>query len=157
MTGLQPHELTIKILNSEKDGGGSSVVGTSPPTETGGKAVVTAQKSINSAIVARELRSIAQQVVSYTVSNISLTTGNSISQERIQVAMGAGAKLAAYGTALATGNIGAAAIMAIGDTMNTILRADRIAKMAAVENESLALSRDRAGIAFNQSRMGAAK
>lgn len=145
-----PHELTIRIINSRRGEGGSSA-------ESGGKAVDTAKGLINSSIVARELRSLGRQAVSTAVTNVSITTGNTVSQERLEYGLNSGAKLAAYGTALATGNVGAAALMAINDTMSILTRATQIALQNNVERESLALSRDRAGIAFNQSRMGGAK
>ena len=153
---LQPHELTIRIINS-KSGKADSNSTAPSPTTGGGKAVDTARGVINDSIVARELTTIARQATSFAVSSVGLTTGNTVSQERIQFGMSAATKLAAYGTALATGNIVAASIMAINDTMNAVMRAAQIELNNRVERESLALSRDRAGIAFNQSRMGGAK
>ena len=71
--------------------------------------------------------------------------------------MNAAGKLAAYGTALATGNVVAAGIMALNDTITTVMNAERTRLANSVERESLALSRDRASIAFTHSRMGGAK
>lgn len=152
---LQPHELTIRILNADNNGGGSS--NAPSPTTSGGKAVNTSKGVIESSLAARELTSIARQATSFAVSTVGLTTGNTVSQERIQFGMSAATKVAAYGTAIATGNIPAAAIMAINDTINIAVRSAQIALQNQVERESLAFSRDRAGIAFNQSRMGGAK
>lgn len=151
-----PHELTIRIINANGNGGGGNGKA-SQSTTSGGKAVSTAMDVIKNSVIARELSSVARQAVSFSVSNISLTTGNNISQERIEFGMNAAGKLAAYGTALATGNFVAAGIMAINDTLTTVMNAERIRLANAVERESLSLSRDRAGIAFNQSRMGGAK
>lgn len=153
---LQPHELTIRILNADNNGGGGG--GNAPsPTTSGGKAVNTSKGVIESSLAARELTSIARQATSFAVSTVGLTTGNTVSQERIQFGMSAGTKLAAYGTALASGNLAAAAIMAINDTMNIAMRSAQLSLQNQIERESLSLSRDRAGIAFNQSRMGGAK
>ena len=71
--------------------------------------------------------------------------------------MGAGTQLAAYGMAIGTGNFAAAAVMLVNDTMSFITNSARLRMSNTVERESLALSRDRAGVAFNYSRMGGAK
>ena len=152
----EPHELTIRIINSKNAKGGGSAQNP-PATESGGKAVDTAKSVIDGSIVARELTSIARQATSFAISSVGLTTGNTVSQERIQFGINAATKLAAYGTALTTGNVVAAGIMAINDTINIVTRSAQIALENSVERESLALSRDRAGIAFNSSRMGGAK
>lgn len=152
----RPHELTIRVINGTPGGGGPT-----PPGGNNGGGPSNPSSgflhALNSSIVARELKSIGQQAVSFAVSNIALTTGNSLSQERMQVALSTGGKLVAYGTALATGNVAAAAIMAVNDIMSTVMRATQLELKGNVERESLALSRDRAGIAFNNSRMGGAK
>ncbi len=153
----QPHELTIRIINANGNGGAGAGGGNPSHVTGGGRGTQTAQNAINGAIIARELRSIGRQVTSYAVSNVSLVTGNTISQERLEFGMNAAGKLAAYGTALATGNFVAAGIMAINDALTLALNADRLRRTNAVERESLALSRDRAGVAFNYSRMGGAK
>ena len=152
-----PHELTIRIINANGNGGSGGSGKAAESTTSGGKAISTAMDVIKNSVIARELTSVTRQAVSFAVSNISLTTGNNISQERIEFGMNAAGKLAAYGTALATGNVVAAGIMAINDTLTTVMNAERIRLANAVERESLSLSRDRAGIAFNNSRMGGAK
>ena len=148
-----PHELTIRILNADRGGSASS----SDSVERGGKSVISAIEMIKHSVVAREISTVTRQAVSFAVSNISLTTGNNVSQERIEFGLNAAGKLAAYGTALFTGNFVAAGIMALNDTITTVMNTERIRLANAVERESLALSRDRAGIAFNHSRMGGAK
>lgn len=152
---LQPHELTIRILNADNNGG---VSGNAPsPTTSGGKAVNTSKGVITGSIVARELKSIGQQATSLVVSNVGLTTGNSVSQERIRFGMSGATKLAAYGTAIGTGNFAALAIMLVSDTMTLLSNNERRKTLNNIEQETLALSRDRAGVAFNYSRMGGAK
>lgn len=152
-----PHELTIRIINANGNGKSRGSGKAAESTTSGGKAVSTAQDAIDASIVARELSAIARQATSLVVSSVSITTGNTASQERIEFGMNAAGKLAAYGTALITGNIPAVAIMAINDTVNIVMKASQIALNEKVEQESLVLSRDRAGIAFNRSRMGGAK
>ena len=152
-----PHELTIRIINANGNGGSGGSGKAAESTTSGGKAVSTAMDVIKNSVIAREITTIVRQASSFAVSTISLTTGNNVSQERIEFGMNAAGKLAAYGTALATGNVVAAGIMALNDTITTVMNAERIRLANSVERESLALSRDRAGVAFNYSRMGGAK
>ena len=91
------------------------------------------------------------------MSTIGLTTGNMVSQQRIQTKLSVGLKAVAYIGALKTGNVIAASIMAINDLVSAVQQANTFRLNNRVESESLALSRERAGVAFNQSRLGAAK
>ena len=146
---------TIQILNG---GGESSAKKTlSRSTSNGGGKSSATEALISGSVVARELRSIGHQVVAYSISTVGLTTGNMVSQQRLQTAMGLGMKAIAYGTAIATGNAAAVAVMAISDTLSTVQSVNTFNLKNRVESESLALSRERAGVAFNQSRLGAAK
>lgn len=154
MAKRKPHELTIRVMNGGSGGGGgaSSGDGSGKP-----KAEDSVWDLMKNSIAAREIKSVTRQAVSFAVSNVALTTGNSLSQERMEVAINTGAKGIAYGIALGKGNFALAAIMAVNDTVSAIMSATRLRLENQVERESLSLSRDRAGIAFNYSRMGGAK
>lgn len=160
MAEKQPHQLTIKIINKTGTNSNSNNGSTAPATESGGKATDTTQSVISGTVIAREIRSGAMQAFSHRNTIVGLTTGNTVSQERMSYAINAAGKLASYGIAAAV-NPAVAATMMLTDLISSgigaILKADTLRTQSASERESLVLSRDRAGIAFNQSRMGGAK
>lgn len=156
----QPHQLTIKIINKTGSNSNSNNGQTAPASESGGKSTDTTQAVITGTMVAREIRSGVMQAVSHRNTTVSITTGNTVSQERMSYATNAAGKLASYGIA-AIANPAMAAVMILTDLVSSgigaLMKADTLRTQSAQERESLALSRDRAGIAFNQSRMGGAK
>jgi hypothetical protein len=161
MAEKQPHQLTIKIINKTGTNSNANNGSTAPATESGGKATDTTQSVITGTVIARELRSGAMQAFSHRNTIVGLTTGNTVSQERMSYAINAGGKLASYAIAAIAVNPAVAATMMLTDLISSgigaLIKADTLRTQAVSERESLALSRDRAGIAFNQSRMGGAK
>ena len=152
-----PNELVIRVFNGDGDTLPAGPPARPVPAEGGGAAVKRSRGTLAEVFLAREIKSVSSQAVSFVVSNVGITTGNSISQERMQYALNAGTKLAAYGTAIVTGNLVAAGIMAASDVVALVEKTVRLELQNSVERESLALARERAGVAFNASRLGAAK
>ncbi len=90
--------------------------------------------------------------MSFTVSNIGLTTGNTESQQWAEFAMSG---LSMAGTALfsvITGNILPVALSIVNKGISIAFKQAQIDLEQSIENESLGISRQRAGIAFNHSR-----
>ena len=100
-------------------------------------------------IVAKEIGAVVDRVASFVVSNVGLTTGSSESQERANL-MYKGVKT--LGIAVATGNPAVIGTILVSEAVNTLFNQIQINLKQAVENESLTLSRQRAGIAFNHNR-----
>ena len=108
-------------------------------------------------IAFKEGEAFVKNAIAFNVSNIGLTTGNTESQERAEFQWHCGTKLAGTTLALGTGNFAAAAMTVITEMMNIYFKDAQIKLRQSIENESLALSRQRAGIAFNSSRLKGAE
>lgn len=108
---------------------------------------------LGAAVAYKSIKGFADQTVSFTVSNIALTTGNSESQARAQFALNTANEAIMLGGAIATGNILAAALMAVNKITSIAFKQAQINLENNIERESLAISRQRAGVAFNRSRM----
>ena len=108
-------------------------------------------------IAYKEGESFVKNAIAFNVSNVGLTTGNSESQERAQLHWNSTLKIASTALALGSGNYAAAAISIITEAVNICFKDAQIKLRQYIENESLALSRERAGIAFNRSRSAGTK
>lgn len=111
---------------------------------------------VGKAIAFKSVKNIADQSLSFVASNVGLTTGNTEAQQRIQFAMQTTGELATFGAAIATGNYLAAALSVVNKITSIYFNAKQISLEQSIETESLKLSRERAGVAFNRSRLGGA-
>lgn len=144
------YEIVIKL-----DGEGSSV------KQTGkSKAKDMIAKSddennnglIGTAIAYKSLKNFTEQAISYNVSTLELTTGNSESQARMQFAINTVNDSIVLGGAIASGNYLSAVLTMMNKVTSIVFNQSKIDLKQRVENESLSVSRQRAGIAFNRSR-----
>ena len=148
------YEIVVKLKGS---GGGS---GGSKKEQTEDKNTASPFRQtidfVKNSVAVKEVSGIIKQSASFTVSNVGLTTGNTESQQQAQFAMNALGTTASVVGAVATGNYLALALMAINIGTSIYFNQKQIDLEQRIENESLALSRQRAGVAFNHSRMGGA-
>lgn len=93
------------------------------------------------------------QAVSFTVSNVGLVTGNSASQDRINFALNTTKFAVNTAMVLSTGNPAVMISYALTTAMGVYFNQRQIDLNYGIERESLNLSRQRAGIAFNRSRL----
>lgn len=105
-------------------------------------------------VVFKEVGNLASQSVSFYVTNIGLTTGNSESQARAQLALNVANKGALLAASIATGNIIGAGLLITNELLSIGFRQSQIDLQQNIESTNLAVSRTRAGIAFNSSRTG---
>ncbi len=91
--------------------------------------------------------------MSYNVSTVALTSGNSESQARMQFAINTANDSIMLGGAIASGNYLSAALSMLNKATSIVFGKERIELEQRIENESLSVSRQRAGIAFNRSRI----
>lgn len=105
-------------------------------------------------VVFKEVGNLASQSVSFYVTNIGLTTGNSESQARAQLALNVANKGALLAASIATGNIIGAGLLITNELISIGFRQSQIDLQQNIESTNLAVSRTRAGIAFNSSRTG---
>jgi hypothetical protein len=156
-------EHTYEIVVNLKGGGGGSGGGSG-----GGGSSNAAQKNtaspfkealdfVRNSVVVKEITGIGKQAASFYVTNIGLTTGNSESQQQAAFNMKVISGVVGAGVALATGNYLGAALMGVHAATSLYFNQKQIDLEHRVENESLSLSRQRAGVAFNHSRMGGAE
>ena len=151
MAEQHSYEIVVKL----SPGSGSKKKKENTPVSTREK-IAEGLKVVKNNIAFKEITGIAQQAASFTVSNIGLTTGNTESQQWAEFAMSG---LSMAGTALfsvITGNILPFALSIVNKGISIAFKQAQINLEQNIENESLALSRQRAGVAFNQSRMGGA-
>ena len=108
-------------------------------------------------IAFKEGEAFAKRAVAFQVSNVALTTGNTESQERAQFGWDMTGRVVSIGGAAVTGNWAGVVMSAINTMMSVYFNQAQIDLRQSIENESLALSRQRAGIAFNSSRLKGAE
>jgi hypothetical protein len=118
--------------------------------------VDTALEDTGKAIAFKAVKSIADQTVSFMTSNVGLTTGNTEAQQRIEFGMNTAQQVGALGASLVAGNYLAAALMILNKVTSISFAQKQIDLEQSIETESLNLSRQRAGVAFNRSRLGGA-
>lgn len=108
-------------------------------------------------VVVKELTGLGKQAASFYVTNVGLTTGNTESQQQAQMMMNVAGGVVGAGIAIATGNYLGAALMAVHAATSIYFNQKQIDLEQRIESESLHLARQRAGVAFNRSRMGGAE
>ena len=155
------YEIVVKLEGGGSGSGGGGSGGSSATKNTVQENTAhpfrDTVKFIGNSIAFKELSGLAKRSVSFYVTNIGLTTGNSESQQRAEFALNTLGTLGTVGISLATGNYVAAALIAVHTATNIYFNQKQIDLEQRIENESLALSRQRAGVAFNRSRMGGAE
>jgi hypothetical protein len=118
--------------------------------------IASATAEASTLIAFKSAKNIADQTVSFVTSNVGLTTGNTEAQQRIEFGMNTAQQIGAVGASLAAGNYLAAALVIINKLTSIAFRQSQIDLEQSIESESLAVSRQRFGIAFNRSRLGGA-
>lgn len=154
------YEIVVKLKGADGGGGGNGGGGASVNNNTALKNTASPFRDtvdyVRKSVVFKELTGIGKQAVSFYVTNIGLTTGNSESQQQAQFNMSVLGGLGGAALAVATGNPLAVALMGVHAATSIYFKQKQIDLEQRIENESLALSRQRAGVAFNHSRMGGA-
>lgn len=156
------YEIVVKLKGADSGGGGGGGSGgggsskKNTAQENTASPFAEAIGFVRNSVVYKELTGIGKQAASFYVTNIGLTTGNSESQQQAQFNMSLLGGLGGAALAVATGNPLAVALMAVHATTSLYFNQKQIDLEQRIENESLALSRQRAGVAFNHSRMGGA-
>lgn len=138
---------TYEIIVRMKNGGGNSNVSGASPQSNSSNGI---KEKASDFIVFNEAKSFGKQAVSFAVSNVGLMTGNSESQALIDFHANL---FSTIGIALFTGNIAAAMLTVAHQMTNALFKSQQIHLEQRIESESLSVSRTRAGIAFNRSRM----
>ena len=157
------YEIVVKLKGADSggsSGGGSGGGGASVNNNTALKNTASPFRDtadyVRKSVVFKKLTGIGKQAVSFYVSNVGLTTGNTESQQQAQFNMSVICGIANAGMALYMHNPLAIALMAVHATTSLYFNQKQIDLEQRIENESLSLSRQRAGVAFNHSRMGGA-
>lgn len=153
------YEIVVKLEGGGSGGGGSGGSSATKNTvqENTAHPFRDTVKFIGNSIAFKELSGLAKQSVSFYVTNVGLTTGNSESQQRAEFMLNTAGTIASIGMSVAMGNYVGAALIAVHTATNIYFKQKQIDLEQRIENESLALSRQRAGVAFNRSRMGGAE
>lgn len=144
------YEIVIKL-----DGEGSSVKKSSKKTAEDMVAKSSDENNnslIGTAVAYKSLKNFTEQAISYNVSTLELTTGNSESQARMQFAINTVNDSIMLGGAIASGNYLSAALTVMNKITSIVFNQSKIDLKQSIENESLSVSRQRTGIAFNHSR-----
>lgn len=150
------HNYTITIkLNGETEQGSTSSSSTpgSPTKTLSAPAKTSVWKMLGQSTMVQTGKNFINQTISFKTSNVGLVTGNSASQERIDLIMNGGKFLLSAGAVVATGNPALILSFALAKSMDVAMRQRQIDLNYSIERESLNLSRQRAGIAFNRSRL----
>lgn len=155
-TNSHSYEITIKLESSEGNGTKKKQNG-SPKSFIAEAYSKLKNSSPVVGIAFKESEAFVKRSIAYHISNVGLTTGNSESQERAQFMYSAGGSLLSIGVSAITGNWAGVVAASINNMMSVYFNQAQIDLRQSIENESLALSRQRAGIAFNSSRMKGAE
>lgn len=146
--------ITIKLDGETEQGGTSSSSTPGSPTKTlSAPAKTSVWKMLGQSTMVQTGKNFINQTISFKTSNVGLVTGNSASQERIDLIMNGGKFLLSAGAVVATGNPALILSFALAKSMDVAMRQRQIDLNYSIERESLNLSRQRAGIAFNRSRL----
>jgi hypothetical protein len=151
------YEIVVKLQGA--GGGGSSGGGGGGNTaeENTANPFKETVNFIKNSIAFKEISGIAKRSASFVVTNIGLTTGNSDSQQEAEFALSALGTIGAVGLSIGTGNYIAAALIGLHTVTDIFFKQQQIDLEQRIESESLHLARQRAGAAFNRSRMGGAE
>lgn len=153
------YEIVVKLKGSgggsSGDSGGATSTKNTVAENTAGPFKQTVD-FVRKSVAFKELTGIGKQAVSFYVTNVGLTTGNTESQQQAQFNMNVIGGMANAGVAVATGNYIGLVLMGLHAATSIYFKQKQIDLEQRIENESLHLSRQRAGVAFNHSRMGGA-
>lgn len=151
------YEIVVKLegYGGGGSGGGSSSAKKNPADQITASPTSSISEFIKNAVAIKHVTNVAKKTTSFVVSNVGLTTGNSESQQQAEFLMNSMGTMVEAGISAAT-NPAALVSMVLSKAMQISFNRERIDLERRIETESLDLSRQRAGVAFNRSRMGGA-
>lgn len=146
--------ITIKLSSeTENTTGTASSIKGNPANTLSAPAKTNVWKMLGQSEFVQTGKNFISQAVSFKTSNVGLVTGNSASQERIDLMMNGGRFLLSAGAVVATANPVLMVSFALAKASEVYFKQRQIDLNYSIERESLNLSRQRAGIAFNRSRL----
>lgn len=153
----ETNDTSTPIATEPSINGESSIA--TPIKKKSGTRDAKSQNALVSAIVASDkIKPYVQQVATFGISQIEMTTGSSELQRKMQAVSAIGSSASGIVTAGIVGGIGSAATMAAVQLLQTVIQTAinqaTINNQKIIENENLQLARSRAGMVSNKSRGG---